>query len=97
MKLKIEDKVFNDNWEMLLKLFHKIKRNDEGAKEKYESLIDLAKTIVLTPRQIEGISARCNYQIRLIGNPSEEPFSNSEKKENRNTYQLSNVESNGKS
>ena len=87
----------NLKWQALIKLFKGISRFQDGAKEEYEQLIEMAKLDkVLTPRQVAGIVDRCKYQIRLIENPSEIPFSNMEKLENRNTYQLSNTESNGK-
>lgn len=96
MSEKIPDYVYEQNWKSLLKIFHNIDRFTEGAKEKLLSLIELAKTKHLHPRQMEGIVDRCKYQVRLIDNPEEKPFSNGERKEDRNSYQLSQSESNGK-
>lgn len=85
----------NLKWQDLLKRFKKINRNDKGAKEKYQELIEVSKQdIDMTPRQKEGIAARCEYQIHLIDNPNEEPFSNMEKPEKR--INLSKEQSNGK-
>lgn len=84
----------NLKWQDLLKIFKGINRYDEGAKESYQQLIELAKQDTdMTPRQKEGIAARCEYQIHLIDNPNEEPFSNMEKEEKR--LNLSKEQSNG--
>ena len=96
MEKKIPDEVYNGNWMALINLFKKINRFAEGAKEKFQSLIEMAKIKQLTPRQVEGIVARCQYQIHLIDNPTEEPFSNMEKEEKRSTYQLPKEQANGK-
>ncbi len=93
---KIPDEVYNGNWTSLLKLFRSTNREDKDAKEKFQSIIEMAKTKVLTARQMEGMIARCRYQIHLIDNPDAIPSSNFDKKEDRNTYQLSQSESNGK-
>ena len=84
------DRMCNENWNALLKMFHKINRD----KSQYNSLKELAKTKTLTPRQSEGIQGRCDYQIHMIDNPKEIPFSNSERKEER--LNLSKEQSNGK-
>jgi hypothetical protein len=87
----------NQKWDDLLKIFKSFDRYDVGAKEKYNQLIESAKSDnVMTMRQKEGIVERCKYQIHLIDNPNEEPFSNMEQKEKRNAYQLSNAQSSGK-
>lgn len=87
----------NLKWQSLLKSFKGINRKDSGAKEKYNQLIEVAKLDnVMTMAQKSGITGRCLYQIHLIDNPNEKPFSNMERKEDRNAYQLSNTESNGK-
>jgi hypothetical protein len=83
------DRLCNENWNVLLKMFHKI----DGDKAQYEALKELAKTKTLSPRQVEGIHGRCDYKIRLINNPKEVPFSNSERKEER--LNLSKEQSNG--
>lgn len=85
----------NLKWQFLLKVFKSINRNDEGAKDKYLQLIEVAKKdTTMTPRQSNGIVERCFYQIQLIDNPSEEPWSNMEKKEKR--LNLSKEQANGK-
>lgn len=85
----------NLKWQALIKMFKEINRFDKAAKESYQELIELAKQDTdMTPRQTEGIVARCAYQIHLIDNPNEEPFSNMEKEEKR--LNLSKEQSNGK-
>jgi hypothetical protein len=91
---KVPDEAYNQNWVSLLNIFKKINRHEVGAKEKYLSLIELAKTKLLTPHQIDGILGRCQYQISLIDNPEQEPWSNMEKAEKRLT--LPKEQSNGK-
>lgn len=87
----------NLKWQFLLKVFKSISRNQSDAKEKYQQLIEVAKKDnAMTPRQSAGIVERCMYQIRLIDNPKEEPFSNMEKEERRNNLTLSKEQSNGK-
>jgi hypothetical protein len=88
------DKLCNENWVLLLKIFHKVNGSDEQRKEQYNALKDLSKTKTLSPRQSEGITGRCDYRIHLIDNPNEEPFSNMEKPEKR--INLSKEQSNGK-
>lgn len=75
----------NLKWQALLKIFKEINRFEEGAKESYQQLIELAKQDTdMTPRQTSGMVDRCLYQIQLIDNPKEEPFSNMERQETRN-------------
>ena len=88
------EKMCNTNWDSLLKIFKNVSGKPEEQIEKYTALKELAKTKPLTPRQAEGISARCNYQIHLINNPKEKHFSNSERKEDR-TLTLDKASSNG--
>lgn len=79
------------NWTALLGLFQKIERDE---REKYVKLKELAKTKALTPNQMDGILARCDYRISLIDNPDKEPFANNERQEKR--LHLSKEQSNGK-
>lgn len=53
----------NTNWDALLKIFHGIvEKNPKDAETQINSLRELAKAKNLTPRQAEGIDARCeNY------------------------------------
>lgn len=62
---KIDESVVNKNWDALLKIFHGIvENNPEDAKEQMLSLKELAKSKDLTPRQAEGIAARCDNFIK---------------------------------
>jgi|SRR6185503_9899414 len=94
-RLQTEDDLCNRNWDSLLKIFHKIAESDGDKKEQYNSLKEMAKTKQLSPRQSEGIAARCDYQINLIDNPDEKHFSNMFKKDTR-IMQLDKTQSNGK-
>jgi glutathione peroxidase-family protein len=77
------DKLCNANWESLLKIFKAIDADSPKAKKMYLDLKEVAKTKDLSPRQLEGMIVRCNYQISLIENPKQEPFSNSQRMEKR--------------
>lgn len=89
------DKLCNGNWDLLLKIFHKIGGKPEERKKQYVALAELAKTKTLSPRQAEGILGRCSYQISMIDNPKQEPFSNSLRVETRN-LELPKEQANGK-
>jgi hypothetical protein len=90
-----DDEICNRNWDGLLKVFHKIAESSKDKKQQYESLKEVAKTKQLSPRQSEGISARCDYQISLIDNPDQKHFSNMHRKDDRH-IQLDKTQSNGK-
>lgn len=59
----------NDNeiikeWQMMLKMFKDIDHTKSDSKSEYEELKELAQLSgLLTPRQKEGIYARCNNAI----------------------------------
>jgi hypothetical protein len=58
------EKLYNENWDALLKVFHKIvETNPPNYAEQLQSLKDLAKTKQLSPRQLDGIMARCDNAI----------------------------------
>lgn len=87
----------NLKWQALLKIFKGISSKQKDAIEQYQQLIEVAKLDnEMTSRQKSGIIERCQYQIWTINNPDEKPFPNSERKEERNSYQLTNANSNGK-
>jgi hypothetical protein len=88
------DKICNANWESLLKIFKAIDGDNPKAKKMYLDLKEVAKTKDLSPRQIEGMVARCDYQISFIENPDQEPFSNSQRMEKR--LNLPKEQANGK-
>jgi len=90
------DRICNENWVLLLKIYNNIKGTPEQRREQYVGLKELAKSKTLGARQSEGIEGRCVYQIHLIDNPTAIPFPNSERQETRN-LQLSKEQSNGTS
>jgi len=65
METKINsDSIVNQNWDLLLKMFHKIiSDNNDNKIKQLEVLKELTKTKPLTPRQMEGIIERCTNAI----------------------------------
>ena len=94
-RLQAEDEICNKNWDALLKVFHGIGESTKDGKVQYLSLKEVAQTNKLSPRQLEGILERCDYQISLIDNPSQKPFSNMFKEDTR-TVQVDKAKPNGK-
>lgn len=66
MQVQVNYDEMNANWDMLLKVFHKIEMGAKGSKEQYESLIEMANIKPLIGRQREGILARCKHAIAGI-------------------------------
>lgn len=64
----------NLKWKALLKIFHGIKMDASDAKKKYEQLKELAAADgTMTPRQKEGIMARCDNAINGSYGKSKRP------------------------
>jgi len=58
------DEPCNIKWQTLLSVFHGIDQEAYDAKEKLEQLIEVVKNdVLMTPRQKEGIVARCQNAI----------------------------------
>lgn len=64
-KKRVSNKEMNDNWDALLKMFHSvIEKNPSDYKEQLDSIKEMAKIKPMTPRQVEGITDRCDYAIK---------------------------------